>query len=233
MIIVIGGGGGGSNSSSTTTISTTTTTTTTKHLLPELLELHLRGLRLGGRRLGGRRLGGRRLDSTIWYVMLQFNTSYVYVYIYIYIHNVYVYAYVYRYIHIYIYIHTYVYTYTYTHMYIYIYVLIVYYVILYCLNSLRPISLLRLSPLRFLDSKLPGDPVDMRIPPLKMTILLEPNPLKSRIVVRRLAVREMGGAPRNPAPRSHFLVWVVQPSGCHCTDGHLTGRAFTKDQQTS
>ena len=43
--------------------------------------------------------------------------------------------------------------------------------------------------------------------------------------------REMGGAPRNLAPRNHFLVWTVKPSGCHCTDGHLTGRVFTEDQQ--
>ena len=28
----------------------------------------------------------------------------------------------------------------------------------------------------------------------------------------------MGGAPRNPALRNHFLVWTVKPSGCHCTD---------------
>ena len=28
----------------------------------------------------------------------------------------------------------------------------------------------------------------------------------------------MGGAPRNPAPRNHFWVWIVKPSGCHCTD---------------
>ena len=28
----------------------------------------------------------------------------------------------------------------------------------------------------------------------------------------------MGGAPRNPAPRKHFLAWIVKPSGCHCTD---------------
>ena len=28
----------------------------------------------------------------------------------------------------------------------------------------------------------------------------------------------MGGAPRNPAPRNQFLVWIVKPSGCHCTD---------------
>ena len=42
-------------------------------------------------------------------------------------------------------------------------------------------------------------------------------------------VREMGGALRGLAPRNHFLVWIVKPSGCHCTDGHLTSRAFTKD----
>ena len=40
-------------------------------------------------------------------------------------------------------------------------------------------------------------------------------------------MREMGGAPRNPAPRGHFLVRIVKPSGCHCTDGHLTSRVFT------
>ena len=28
----------------------------------------------------------------------------------------------------------------------------------------------------------------------------------------------MGGAPRNPAPTNHLLVWIVKPSGCHCTD---------------
>ena len=30
-------------------------------------------------------------------------------------------------------------------------------------------------------------------------------------------LREMGGAPRNRAPRNHFSVWTVKPSGCHCT----------------
>ena len=42
-------------------------------------------------------------------------------------------------------------------------------------------------------------------------------------------LREMGGAPRNPAPRNHFSAWIVKPSGCHCTDGHLESRVFTKD----
>ena len=46
-------------------------------------------------------------------------------------------------------------------------------------------------------------------------------------------LREMGGAPRNLAPRSHFLARIVKPSGCHCTDGHLTSTVFTEDQQIS
>ena len=41
----------------------------------------------------------------------------------------------------------------------------------------------------------------------------------------------MGGAPRNPAPRNHFLVRIVKPSGCHCTDGHLTSGVFTEVQK--
>ena len=31
-------------------------------------------------------------------------------------------------------------------------------------------------------------------------------------------LREMGGAPRNPAPRNRLLVWIVKPPGCRCTD---------------
>ena len=45
--------------------------------------------------------------------------------------------------------------------------------------------------------KLSGEfPADMRIPPLEIKILLESNPLKSRIFVRRLAVHTV------PAPLS-------------------------------
>ena len=43
----------------------------------------------------------------------------------------------------------------------------------------------------------------------------------------------MRGAPRNPAPRNHLLVGIVKPSGCHCTDGHLTSIVFTEDQKMS
>ena len=32
------------------------------------------------------------------------------------------------------------------------------------------------------------------------------------------SVRKMGGAPRNPAPGNHLLVWIVKSPGCHCTD---------------
>ena len=49
-------------------------------------------------------------------------------------------------------------------------------------------------------------------------------------------LREMGGAPRNPAPRSHFLVWIVKPSGCHCTDafgGKTYRRVPTRLRSTS
>ena len=42
-------------------------------------------------------------------------------------------------------------------------------------------------------------------------------------------LREMGGAPRNTAPGNHFLARIVEPSSCHCTDGHLTGRVVTED----
>ena len=35
------------------------------------------------------------------------------------------------------------------------------------------------------------------------------------------------------APRNHLLVWIVKPEGCHCTDGHLTSRVLTEDQQIS
>ena len=33
-----------------------------------------------------------------------------------------------------------------------------------------------------------------------------------------LDIGEMGCAPRNLAPRNHFLVRIVKPSGCHCQD---------------
>ena len=42
-------------------------------------------------------------------------------------------------------------------------------------------------------------------------------------------IGEMGGAPRNLAPRNHLLVWIVKPPGCHCTDWHVTSRVFTED----
>ena len=41
-------------------------------------------------------------------------------------------------------------------------------------------------------------------------------------------MREMGAAPRNPAPGNHSLVWIVKPSGCHCADENLTSRIFAE-----
>ena len=58
--------------------------------------------------------------------------------------------------------------------------------------------ILRFSLLRFVDSESSGKILlDMRIPPLKLKIMLESKPLESRILVRRLAVawvRVSGGA---------------------------------------
>ena len=47
------------------------------------------------------------------------------------------------------------------------------------------------------------------------------------------SIREMGRAPRNPAPGNNFLVTIAQPSGCHCTDGHSTSIVFSEDQNIS
>ena len=53
--------------------------------------------------------------------------------------------------------------------------------------ALRPISLLRFSLQRLVDSRKSGElPMDMGIPPLK--ILLESNPMKSIILVGRLGI---------------------------------------------
>ena len=41
----------------------------------------------------------------------------------------------------------------------------------------------------------------------------------------------MGGVPGNPAPRSHFLMRIVKPPGCHHTDGPLASGVFTEDKQ--
>ena len=68
---------------------------------------------------------------------------------------------------------------------------------------LRPITLLRSSLLRSLDSNFPGNSMGLGIPPLKIKILLESNPLKSRVSVRRSAVylrRALGPWPAGPDP---------------------------------
>ena len=59
-------------------------------------------------------------------------------------------------------------------------------------------------------------PMDMRIPPRNIKIMLVSNPLKSRILVRRLAVASPcmilsfhpGVACRLASPRNAFIVWV-------------------------
>ena len=96
-------------------------------------------------------------------------------------------------IHIYIYICCVYIRYTYCYIYIYMYTY-TYTVLL--VTFLHPISLLRLSLLRFVDSTFPRKfPMDMRTQALKLKIMLESNPLKSRIVVQRL--------PGNEGRRTH------------------------------
>ena len=46
--------------------------------------------------------------------------------------------------------------------------------------------------------------MDMRIPPLKIKIMLESNPLKSRILVQRLAVLPRGEIPPDTGKRLNF-----------------------------
>ena len=88
--------------------------------------------------------------------------------------------------------------YIYIYIYIYICIHICVYIHLYIIHlskprlqagDLRPISLLRSSLLRLLDSNFPGNsPMELGIPPLRVKITLESSPLKSRSLVRRLAV---------------------------------------------
>ena len=60
-------------------------------------------------------------------------------------------------------------------MYIYMYIYI--YIYIYTCITLRPVSQIRLSLLRFVGPKSPGRfPESMRIKPLKLKILLESNP---------------------------------------------------------
>ena len=57
------------------------------------------------------------------------------------------------------------------------------------MSVLKPTAKLRLSLLRLLDAKLSRKcPMGLGIPPLTSKTLLEPKPLKSGILVRRLAV---------------------------------------------
>ena len=100
--------------------------------------------------------------------------------LYMWVHNIYIYISLSLYIYIYTHVCIYIYIYTY-HIYIYIYIDIYIYIYIYIILSL----------LRFVDSNLLADPMDMRIPPLEIKILLESNPLKSRSLVRRLAVSEI------------------------------------------
>ena len=157
----------------------------------------------------------RRSTFDLWYMLCVCIYIYIYIctslslYIYIYIY-ICIYIYIYTCIYIYIYMHNiyiYIYIYTYTYclslsLYIYIYMCVYIYIYIYIYTYrvslgqtlqffvlVRPVSLLRIFPTKIRWLKLSGRfPVGMRIPPLEIKILLESNPLKSRILVWRLAV---------------------------------------------
>ena len=85
-------------------------------------------------------------------------------------------AYVYVYIHAYIYIYTHIYAYISLSLSIYIYILFI-----------------RLFNVQESYTGMADKfPMDMRIPPLKINIMLESNPLKSRILVWRSAEFQRG-----------------------------------------
>ena len=57
------------------------------------------------------------------------------------------------------------------------------------LAGIHPISLLRISLLRFVDSRLPGNSLwTTGVPPLKIKIMIASNPPKSKVLLRSLAV---------------------------------------------
>ena len=62
-------------------------------------------------------------------------------------------------------------------------------------------------PTKIARLKLPGkSPMGMRIPPLIIQIMFESNPLKSIVLVRRLAVR---GLPESEHARSALMIWFA------------------------
>ena len=124
----------------------------------------------------------------------RYSCMYMYIYIYIYI---YAYTCVYVYVDVYVY-NIYIYIYIFC-IYVYMYRCVCIYIYIYiCVRMPRWRGLCRMSPsarsTHFLRTQQPH---------------------------WSSAIREMEGAPRSPAPKNHFLVRSVKPSGCHCTDGHF------------
>ena len=71
----------------------------------------------------------------------------------------------------------------------------------------------KIIPARFVDSNSSGfHPMDLRIPPLTIKILLESNPRISRILVRRLAVGQWSKPLQDPALAVlpyHDSIWGI------------------------
>ena len=98
------------------------------------------------------------------------------------------YIYIYICVCIYVYIHIHIHIYVYTYIYIYIYSACI-----WILQAIPALVVQQISPhiipTKIRRLKLSAEfPIDMRIPPLKIKSMPESSPLKSRILVRRLAV---------------------------------------------
>ena len=181
---------------------------------------------------------------------------YIYVYIYIYIYvcvslSIYIYIYIYMYIckhniHTYIYIYTFMYICVYIYIYICISCVCIYiyiYIYIYTCDSSSKFGHRSLAgtkrtpnfPSQIIHTeiawlKLSGKfPMDLRIPPLNIKIVLESNPLKSRILVRRLAVPWNRRAPMGrsnwPNPHRHAHCAYTPIARTHVMD--LAGGSYS------
>ena len=133
-------------------------------------------------------------------LLCMFMCVYIYLYIYIYIYiMLYVHIYIYIYTHIYIYIHAHTRTYMYIHIVIMILLMIMITILMTTITTYgrmagsqtsgRPNLLTKIIPAKIARLKLSGKfPIALGIPPLIIKIMHESNPLKSTMLVRRLAV---------------------------------------------
>ena len=158
------------------------------------------------------------------FFIVEYSISYVYIYREREGDYIYIYIYIHTYTYIYIYIarpapscarlrrrrrarSPYIYIYIHTHIYIYIYIYTSY-IYIYIYNIPAKITP---APAKIAWLRLSGKfPVDVRFPPLNIEIMLESDPLKSRILVRRLAVPDVLGGTQLDWFKQNFLVMYVR-----------------------